>query len=100
MPFKPGQSGNPNGRPVERPWRDAIRAILAEKDPKTQRRKLLSAANALVDQAMAGDTAALREVGDRIDGKPPQSITGADGGAVQLAGKIEIVIVKPDDSSA
>jgi hypothetical protein len=57
-------------------WADAInRALLAE-DGK----KLRALADKLIDRALEGDVTALKEVGDRVDGKPAQAITGADGG--------------------
>lgn len=73
-----------------KPWFDALnRALLAE-DGK----KLRALADKLIDRALEGDVTALKEVGDRIDGKPAQAITGADGGPVQLE-RIERVIVEP-----
>jgi hypothetical protein len=40
-------------------------------------RKLLLVARTLVDKSIAGDVAALKELQDRIDGKPPPA-TAAD----------------------
>lgn len=65
-----------------RPWADAInRALLAE-DGK----KLRALADRLIDKAIEGDVTALKEVGDRVDGKPAQqlNIAGHDGGAFKL----------------
>jgi hypothetical protein len=67
--------GNKNAT-KNKPWADAInRALLAE-DGK----KLRALADKLIDRALEGDVTALKEVGDRVDGKPAQAITGADGG--------------------
>lgn len=68
-----------------RPWSEALnRALLAE-DGK----KLRALAEKLIDKALEGDVPALKEVGDRIDGKAMQAIeaSGPEGGAfvVQLA---------------
>jgi len=53
-----------------RPWSEAInRALLAE-DGK----KLRALADKLIDAAMEGDVTALKEIGDRIEGKPAQSL--------------------------
>ena len=50
-------------------------------------------ARGLVDKALEGDVAALKEIGDRLDGKPVQ---GVDlGGEVALV-RIERVIVDPE----
>lgn len=38
--------------------------------------KLRAVADALVDKAMSGDVAAIKEVADRIDGKVPQALVG------------------------
>ena len=38
----------------------------------------------LIEAAKSGDMAAIREVGDRLDGKPAQAITGANGGPVAM----------------
>lgn len=81
--------GNKNAT-KNRPWAEAInRALLAE-DGK----KLRALAEKLIEKALEGDVAALKEIGDRADGKPAQALTGADGGAIQFE-KIERVIVDP-----
>jgi hypothetical protein len=69
--------GNKNAS-KNKPWAEAVnRALLAE-DGK----KLRALADKLIDRALEGDVAALKEVGDRMDGKPAQAITGVDGGPV------------------
>lgn len=81
--------GNQNAK-KNKLWADALnRALLAE-DGK----KLRALADKLIARAEEGDVTALKEIGDRLDGKPAQAITGADGGPVQLE-KIERVIVDP-----
>lgn len=69
--------GNKNAT-KNRPWAEAVnRALLAE-DGK----KLRALADKLIACALEGDVTALKEIGDRIDGKPAQAIVGADGGNV------------------
>jgi len=64
--------GNKNGT-KNRPWAEAVnRALLAE-DGK----KLRALADKLIDKALEGDVAALKEIGDRVDGKPMQAIEGS-----------------------
>lgn len=46
--------------------------------------KLMDAVIATFESAIAGDTAAMREISDRLDGKVPQAITGADGGPLEI----------------
>jgi hypothetical protein len=67
---------NPRGQQREKPFRDALRKIAYEND----RDELHKAARALLKSAREGDTAAAREVADRLDGKVPQAITGDDDG--------------------
>ena len=77
-PFKPGQSGNPNGRPKSKPFKEAIQRALAEAgDDKAS---LQAVATALVDKAMQGDVQAIEEIADRLDGKVPQGIIGGEEG--------------------
>jgi hypothetical protein len=57
-----------------RVWRTAIERALAEKSKGEQMDALNSLANALIAKAMDGDMTALKELGDRLDGKPAQSL--------------------------
>ena len=64
--------GNKNGT-KGREWREAIRRALAHKHGSASN-GLLVLAKRLVEAAEDGDLSALREIGDREDGKPQQSI--------------------------
>lgn len=61
-------------------WRDAL-MLIAKRDPsdkphdKWKPRNIDLAAIALWSKATGGDVAALREIGDRLDGKPHQAVT-------------------------
>jgi hypothetical protein len=84
MTWVKGQSGNPDGRAAEKPMRDAIELELAqEQDAKDfdgevrKLRRLRLVARALVNKAVDGDVTAIKDVIDRMDGKPPQQINGA-----------------------
>ena len=69
MPFAKGRSGNPHGRPkAGHLFADALRMSLAAKGPNGVK-KLRMIADALVEKAIGGDIAAIREIGDRLDGK-------------------------------
>jgi Family of unknown function (DUF5681) len=74
MTFQKGQSGNPGGRARERAFANAIRAEVAKVDPNTGRERLLEIARKTVEMAIAGDMSAIREIGDRLDGKPAQAL--------------------------
>ena len=76
MPFKTGRIANPTGINRRKPWADAVRIVMNEDDPETQRPRLLLLAERLFTEAMAGDMAAIKEIGDRLDGKPAQAVVG------------------------
>lgn len=99
MPFQPGVSGNPGGRRKERPYRDALRKVLAEESdaaelqPKT---KLEAVVRAHVTRAMAGDASSIVHIADRLDGKVPQAIVGDDDESpINVVNRIVREIVRP-----
>lgn len=81
-------TGNQNAH-KGRIWTDAIRMALCRKN----RKRLKKLAETLVQKAEEGDMTALREVGDRLEGKPAQAITGPDGGVLEIR-TIERVIIR------
>lgn len=69
----------------EKPWRDALqRAVKRRSEGKGSPQALDRLADRLVATALEGDVAALKEIGDRLDGKPTQQIDhgAAQGGSV------------------
>jgi hypothetical protein len=52
----------------DRLFADTLVSVLGENDADDVK-KLRKVASALVDKAMTGDTAAIREIADRVDGK-------------------------------
>jgi hypothetical protein len=109
--WQPGQSGNPNGAPRTKPWKDALaralkrqqeiglisgRAVpmLTEKRDEAgnlivqtredgiiivpEGRALELIADMTVQQAICGDVAARKEIGDRLDGRAAQTIEGGE----------------------
>lgn len=59
----------------DKAWRDAIRvAVMRAHDDPKQGKKLAALADKLVSAGLEGDVAALKEIGDRLDGKPTQQI--------------------------
>lgn len=60
-----------------KPWSDALRMELSretETDGGTKATNLSLIAKKVVELAKQGDAAAIREVGQRLDGQPPQAI--------------------------
>jgi hypothetical protein len=74
-PFKPGESGNPKGRPKSVTLSEALRAQLGQmmpgEDEKTYAEKI---ALCLCDEAAKGNVGAAKEIADRTEGKPRQSL--------------------------
>lgn len=88
--FKPGQSGNPKGRPKRGPLSDSIARMLELQVPK----EMIEKANlkrskalpkkatfadlivfAMVQQALKGNVGAFKEMLNRSEGKTPQHLT-------------------------
>lgn len=77
--WQPGQSGNLHGRRKERIWRNALeRAVKRAIADKVDYLQIDALADAIVAAGLAGDVSALKEIGDRIDGKVPQALIGSD----------------------
>jgi hypothetical protein len=73
--FKKGETGNPSGRPKLTKLTEALREQLAEEMPSAPERTVAEAiARALIREAMSGNVQAAREIADRTEGKPKQSI--------------------------
>lgn len=69
---------NPVGHKSEKIWRDAVmRAVRRRlKGKKTPYLEVL--ADRLVSEASDGNVTALKEIGDRLDGKPVSTVEGGD----------------------
>jgi len=80
MTWQPGQSGNPGGIQKDKPFQQALRmeaiALANGERIKHPRGSLRAIAQALLTKASDGDVPAAREVGDRLDGRPPQAVVG------------------------
>jgi Family of unknown function (DUF5681) len=83
-PWRPGQSGNPQGRP-KKLITEATREWLAKVDESTGLTNAQMVAKAQVEQAIKGETAAYNAVADRTEGKVIQPIAGdADGNPISI----------------
>lgn len=90
--------GNQNwkGPSRGRPWTEAIDRALkqAVKEPKKGRATLNRLAEKLIGMADAGDLAAMREIADRLEGRPVQAITA------QVDTSVTVEIVRLADSAS
>jgi hypothetical protein len=71
-----GQSGNPGGKHGGKLFRNALLAALKKVDGDAERIQIV--ADKLVENALRGETAAIKEIADRIDGRVPQPLRGDD----------------------
>lgn len=67
MTFVKGQTGNPAGRKPEEDFRRALRTVLREHKGGVEKLRLIC--QRLVEEAIAGESWAIQEVANRLDGK-------------------------------
>jgi hypothetical protein len=76
-PWKPGQSGNPGGRPKKTLLTDAYRDQLAMPYPGDRQRRTYAqviAEKIAKEAAKKGSVYAASEIADRTEGRPPQAL--------------------------
>lgn len=90
--WKPGQSGNPSGRPKKRLLDEVLTELLEAADSGDA----IEIAKALIAKAKGGDSLSAKLVAERTQGKPMQKVevTGENGGPLQARVAIEFVDVK------
>lgn len=91
------------GRKGEKIWADAVRRAVMRRmeDEEGKPQKIERLADRLVDAGLAGDSTALKEIGDRLDGKPRQQVdlgAGDDGDGIAKI-TLEIVRASPATGS-
>lgn len=79
-----------NNAGKNKPWQEAIRRALARAEDEGNYRSLNALADKLLDKASEGDMSAIRELGDRLDGKAQQDINAA------LSGEMRMVLPPSD----
>ena len=84
--------GNQNARKAKE-LKDSLKYVLDnfENSAIKKGQALREIATKLIEKALDGDMAAIKEIGDRIDGKPAQEIMGEDGGPIQAAITVSFV---------
>jgi|SRR6185312_11506589 len=82
-------------------WRAAIERALERRKPANKRIKAIDElADKLLEECAGGNLSALQELGNRLDGKPPQAIIGGEEGDPPLKFqevKRVIIRAKSDD---
>ena len=74
-------------------WHAAIMRALERRKPADERIAAIDElADKLLDLVAKGDLGALKEFGDRLDGKPAQAIVGDPDAPLQVVQKIERVL--------
>lgn len=97
----PGNTGNPNGRPIETKEEKEIRRATKEliKDYKDKLAESLPQISpVLIAKAIAGDIGAIKEIHDRVMGKPPQDLNLS--GDIEETHNIFIIPPKQNGDSA
>lgn len=90
--------GNQNAKKA-RLWTEAVKRAISRKANGDLSGGLDSLAERLVNAADAGEQWAIKEVGDRLDGKPAQALVGDPDQPLELnIGTVERKIVRPDSS--
>lgn len=84
--FKKGQSGNPKGRPKkEESITSLLRDKLSKKTGESRKTAADQIAAKLVDMAISGNMDAIREISNRVYGRPKQT------SEITTVGTIEII---------
>ena len=83
-------AGNQNSSKSNRLWGETIRRAVLQADGA----KLRAIADALIDKAADGDIAAIKELGDRIDGKATQALAvSGDGEGSPIQNRVVVEFV-------
>jgi len=73
-------------------WRDAIERAVRTRGARAQVEALDALAEKLLEQCDKGDVAALRELGDRLEGRPTRDVDMEHSGSV--------LVYRPDSEDA
>ena len=92
MTFQPGQSGNPGGLRKYKEFATALRMELAALGDGDQR-GMRKVAASLINKALEGNIAAVKEIADRLDGKAIQQMQ------IEREDRIKFIAVVPEKSA-
>ena len=83
--FRPGQSGNPGGRPKSKQITQAYQELLETVDRKSGKTLAQIIAENIVKEALNNNLAAVKEITDRTEGKAAQAVVvGGVGGGIRI----------------
>lgn len=84
-------------------WSEAVRLAVyreTEGDDGKKAKRINLIADKLCRMALAGDMAAIKEIGERLDGKPAQAQILQGDPEAPIIHRIERAIVRPDNSNS
>src|SRR5262245_1508631 len=94
---------NPRGQQRDKIYREALRLELADMSEGVDLKKLRQSARAHIEHAASGDSQAITELADRLDGKPAQilDLSEPDSNPIKkIATEIVHVNLSPEELSA
>ena len=92
MPFEKGHKLATGGKPKTKIFTDQLKLVLNEDDGPSKKKKLRRVAEKLVAAALEGEGWAIKEIADRVEGKPAQVVQGdEDAPLFPQVIKVEIV---------
>ena len=80
------------GHKAEKIWRDAVMRAVKRVQKGDTTKPLERLADQLVQEGLAGNVVALKEIGDRLDGRPAQTVAGDPDQPMELV----VRVVKQD----
>jgi len=84
--FKPGQSGNPNGRPKKKPITELYEELMSDPEIREQIKQAIR--NRLTSGRMVG-AMEMKEAADRLEGKVTQPLEGTFDVNLSLADRMQ-----------
>jgi hypothetical protein len=94
---------NPRGQQRDKIYREALRLELADMSEGVDLKKLRQIARAHIEKAASGDMQAIKELADRLDGRPAQVLehSGPDSNPItKIVSEIVHVNLSPEELSA
>ena len=84
MTWVKGQSGNPAGRVQDKEWREALRKAVKRAAADGTGKLLDQLARKTIAEGLSGNMAAVKEIGDRLDGKADSAVNVHHSGGIAV----------------